>query len=58
MTEASVDWQVVTFGGAKHAFTNTAADSIPMPGFGCSATADARSWLAMRNPFDEVFGAR
>ena len=58
MAEASVDWQVVTYGGAKHPFTNTAADSIPMPGFGYSATADARSWLAMRKLFDEVFGAR
>jgi len=56
MAEASVDWQVITYGGAKHAFTNTAADSIPMPGFGYSAMADARSWLAMRNFFDEVFG--
>jgi dienelactone hydrolase len=58
MTEASVDWQVITYGGAKHAFTNTAADSIPMPGFGYSAAADARSWLAMRNLFAEVFRAR
>jgi dienelactone hydrolase len=58
MTEASADWQVITYGSAKHAFTNTAADSIPMPGFGYSAVADARSWVAMRNLFDEVFGAR
>ena len=58
MTEASADWQVITYGGAKHAFTNTAADSIPMPGFGYSAMADARSWMAMRNLFDEVFGGR
>ena len=58
MTEASADWHVITYGGAKHAFTNTAADSIPMPGFGYSAVADARSWVAMRNLFDEVFSAR
>jgi dienelactone hydrolase len=58
MVEAGTDWQVITYGGAKHAFTNTAADSIPMPGFGYSPTADARSWTAMRNLFDEVFGAR
>lgn len=57
MTEAGTDWQVVTYGGAKHAFTNTGADSIPLPGFGYSPTADARSWTAMRNLFDEVFGA-
>ncbi len=58
MIEAGVDWQVITYGGAKHAFTNTAADSIPLPGFGYSPTADARSWTAMRNFFDEIFGAR
>ncbi len=58
MVEAGTDWQVITYGGAKHAFTNTAADSIPMPGFGYSPLADARSWTAMRNLFDEVFAAR
>jgi hypothetical protein len=58
MMEAGADWQVITYGGAKHAFTNIAADAIPMPGFGYSATADARSWVAMRNLFDEVFANR
>ena len=58
MIEAGTDWQVITYGGAKHAFTNTAADSIPMPGFGYSPAADARSWTAMRNLFDEVFASR
>lgn len=57
MTEAGADWQVITYGGAKHAFTNTAADNIPLPGFGYSATADARSWAAMKSFFGEVFGA-
>jgi dienelactone hydrolase len=57
MTEVGADWQVATYGGAKHAFTNTAADSIPLPGFGYSGTADARSWKAMRDLFGEVFGA-
>jgi dienelactone hydrolase len=45
MIEAETDWQVITYGRAKHAFTNTAAD---MPGFGYSPSADARSWLAMQ----------
>jgi dienelactone hydrolase len=56
MIKAETDWQVITYGGAKHAFTNTAADNIPMPGFGYSRSADARSWLAMRNFFTEIFG--
>ncbi len=57
MIKAGTDWQVITYGGAKHAFTNTAADSLPMPGFGYSPSADARSWLAMQNFFAEIFGS-
>jgi dienelactone hydrolase len=56
MTKAGVDWQVITYSGAKHAFTNTAADQIPMPGFGYQPAADRRSWAAMRGLFSEVFG--
>jgi dienelactone hydrolase len=57
MIKAETDWQVITYGGAKHAFTNTAADGIPMPGFGYSPSADARSWLAMQSFFTEIFGS-
>lgn len=57
MTEARADWQVITYGGAKHAFTNPAADSIPLPGFGYSREADTRSWSAMQSFFNEVFEA-
>ena len=57
MVEAEADWQVITYGGAKHAFTNPAADSVPLPGFGYSRSADARSWSAMRLFFAEVLRA-
>ena len=57
MTEAGVDWQVITYGGAKHAFTNPAADALGRPGFGYQAEADRRSWAAMRAFFGEIFGA-
>jgi len=57
MARAGADWQVITYGGAKHAFTNTVADHIG-PGFGYSKTADDRSWNAMRSHFAEVFGNR
>jgi dienelactone hydrolase len=56
MANAGTDWQVITYGGAKHAFTNTAADAIPMAGFGYSPSADARSWAAMQSFFGEIFG--
>ena len=57
MTEAGADWQVIIYGGAKHAFTNPASDGIPLPGFGYSPFADRRSWAAMQSFFSEVFAA-
>jgi dienelactone hydrolase len=56
MAEAGTDWQVITYGGAKHAFTNPAADALNRPGFGYHPDADRRSWAAMRAFFGEVFG--
>jgi dienelactone hydrolase len=55
MTKAGVDWQVITYAGAQHAFTNRNADRIGRPGFGYDAKADRRSWDAMRAHFAEVF---
>jgi len=54
MTAAGVDWQVATYGGAAHGFTNPAAGKIGLPGLGYNAAADRRSWAAMRELFDEV----
>ena len=54
MTKAGVDWQVVTYGGAKHAFTNPDANRPPVLAY--NATADARSWDAMRSFWFELFG--
>ncbi|MBF6571558.1 MAG: dienelactone hydrolase family protein [Candidatus Binataceae bacterium] len=56
MSRAGVDWQVIAYSGAKHAFTNRAADQIPMPGFGYSPSADQRSWNAMQSFYSELFG--
>jgi dienelactone hydrolase len=58
MSQAGADWQVITYSGAKHAFTNTDADQISMPGFGYNKSVDERSWNAMRAHFAEVFGNR
>lgn len=54
MTKAGVDWQVVTYGGAKHAFTNPDANRPPALAY--NAAADARSWEAMRGHWFELFG--
>jgi dienelactone hydrolase len=55
MTKANVDWQVITYGGTKHAFTNPEAGGR-MPALAYNANADARSWDSMRTHWFEVFG--
>lgn len=52
-TVPSLDWQVVTYSGAMHAFTIPGADA-PDHGAQFQAVAEARSWQAMKNFFAEV----
>jgi len=54
MTRAGVDWQIHVYGSTMHAFTNPLAND---PGFGTvyQPSADKRSWLSMRNFFEEIF---
>ncbi len=54
MTEAKADWQMHIYGNAVHAFTNPLAND---PGFGLvyNTLADKRSWIAMKNFFEEIF---
>lgn len=56
MAAAKVDWQMLLYGGVGHSFTNRDIDAFGFPGFVYDAVADRRSWLAMRNFFDEVLG--
>ncbi|RFA07456.1 hypothetical protein B7R21_14775 [Subtercola boreus] len=48
------DWQVVSYSGAMHAFTMPDTNA-PDQGAMFDATANARSWVAMRAFFDEIF---
>ncbi len=57
MRRGAVDWQVIVYGGAHHAFTNPAADSHHIPNIAYNADADRRSWAAMKVFFDEIFGS-
>ena len=57
MDAAGVDWQLNAYSGAVHAFSNPNADSFKIPGVSYNAEADRRSWKAMQNFWDEVFGA-
>ncbi|MEW5701042.1 MAG: dienelactone hydrolase family protein [Candidatus Zixiibacteriota bacterium] len=54
MRAAGVDWQVVIYGGAVHSFTNPDAGDDKSRGAAYNATADRRSWEAMRGFFDEI----
>lgn len=56
LTDAGVDWQIHSYGHTGHAFT---ADNMPIDDnktFGFQADANRRSWQAMVDLLDEVFG--
>jgi dienelactone hydrolase len=55
MTKAGADWQVISYGGTVHSFTNPAADSVGTPGLAYNKRTDERSWKALRAFFDEIF---
>ena len=54
MTTAGADWQIHQYGGTVHAFTNPNAND---PEFGTvyNQDADRRSWITMKNFFEECF---
>jgi len=56
MGQTQVDWQVQIYGGAEHGFTNPEADAPDIPDHAYSPAANARSWRAMLDLFEEVFG--
>lgn len=56
MTAAKADWQMASYGGAVHAFTQKEAGSDVAKGAAYDAAADARSWEAMKAFFGEIFG--
>jgi len=55
LADASVDWQLVEYGGAVHCFTDSTAGSDTSKGCAYDPAADKRSWAAMRAFFDELF---
>jgi len=52
-TEAKADWQLHAYGHTTHAFTASGVN-LPERGLVYNATADRRSWIAMKNFFEEV----
>jgi dienelactone hydrolase len=56
MRGAGADWQVISYGGTVHSFTNPdAGKTVKLDGVAYNALADQRSWAAMRAFFDEIF---
>jgi len=54
MTEAEADWQLHSYGGTYHAFTNPDAND-PNLGTQFNKSANDRSWQSMKNFFTEIF---
>ena len=55
MRKGSVDWQMVSYGGAVHSFTVPEAGDDPSKGMAYNEKADKRSWEAMKTFFAEIF---
>lgn len=58
LTEAGVDWQLVSYGHTVHAFTHRSMGNDNSTGFAYNEKADARSWQAMQDFLQEIFGLR
>jgi dienelactone hydrolase len=55
MRQGGVDWQLVAYGGAVHAFTDWDAGSDNAKGAAYNERADRRSWEAMKQFLAELF---
>jgi dienelactone hydrolase len=55
MRQGGVDWQLVAYGGAVHAFTDWNAGNDNSKGAAYNERADRRSWEAMKQFFAELF---
>ena len=50
MRQGKVDYDILIYGGAVHAFTNPASGDDPSTNVAYNAAADKRSWAAMKAP--------
>jgi dienelactone hydrolase len=57
MRGAGVDWELVKYSKAVHSFTIKEAGNDNSKGAAYNAEADHRSWIAMKNFFNEIFGS-
>jgi dienelactone hydrolase len=55
LEEGDCDYQLIYYSGAKHGFTNPAADTFGLDNLKYNLQADQRSWRHMRDFFEEIF---
>jgi dienelactone hydrolase len=55
MKKANVDYKVIAYPGAVHAFTNPAAGDDPKKGVAYNKDADEKSWEEMKGFFAKIF---
>ena len=55
LEEAGANWEMNSYGGAKHGFTNPDAGKYGIPNLEYNKQADERSWTRMQEFFGEVF---
>jgi len=55
MTKSGADWQVISYGGTVHSFTNPEAAKIGNPALAYNKMSDQRSWKALTSFFEEIF---
>ncbi|MGB5202305.1 MAG: dienelactone hydrolase family protein [Sedimenticolaceae bacterium] len=55
LSQASVDWEMDIYGGAKHSFTNPYADGYGMEALAYQEAADQRSWLRALAFLEDIF---
>ena len=55
MRAGGVDWQLISYPGAVHSFTNPWSGDDPSTGIAYHPEADQQSWLAMQAFFAELF---
>jgi dienelactone hydrolase len=55
LNKARADWQMISFGGAVHSFTNPEADKVGINGIAYNKAADERSWNYMQQFFKGIF---
>lgn len=56
LNKTNVDWLLIDFAHAVHAFTNPDSDKLGIQNVGYNEKADKRSWQALRAFLNELFG--